>query len=60
MRRSDLLMALTAGARLRRPIFVRLVAAQAFFTGMNLHCRRVVLRPQMAVRTITSLVRVRG
>jgi hypothetical protein len=53
-------MALTAGARLRRPIFVRLVAAQAFFTGMNLHCRRVVLRPQMAVRTITSLVRVRG
>ena len=58
VRRSDLLMALTAGPRLRCRLLVWLVAAQALFAGMNLHGRRVVLRPQVAVRTVPCLVSV--
>jgi hypothetical protein len=58
MGRSDLLMALTAGTGLRCRIFVRLVAAQALFAGVDLHGRRVVLRCEVAVRTIARLVRV--
>ena len=53
-------MALTARARLRRRVLVRLVAAQAVFARVNLHGRRVVLFPEVTVRTVTGLVRMRG
>jgi hypothetical protein len=54
----DLLVALAARAGLRRGILVRLMAAQALFAGVHLHGGCVVLGPEVAVRTITGLVRV--
>jgi hypothetical protein len=59
VRRRDLLVAASAGSRLRLGVLVRSVAAGAFFGRVDLHAWRLALPREMTMRAVSRLVRVR-